>query len=55
MAKHTFRRKVAKPIAKSSTKAVRWVGKGAKKGLHTGAKGISHAWKSVTNPRKHKK
>jgi hypothetical protein len=48
MAKHTFRRKVAKPVAKASTSAVKWVGKGAKKSLRTGGKSISKAWKSLT-------
>jgi len=46
--KHTFRRKIAKPIAKSSKKAVKWIGKGAKKSLRTGGKGISKAWKKLT-------
>jgi hypothetical protein len=51
--KHTFRRKVAKPVVKSSTKAVKWVGRGAKKGLHTGAKGIGRAWRSLTKTSRH--
>jgi hypothetical protein len=55
MAKHTFRRKVAKPVAKASTSAVKWVGKGTKKGLHTGAKSIGHAWRSLTKTTHHKR
>jgi hypothetical protein len=54
MAKHTFRRKVAKPIQRGVRKELRWTKKTAKKGLRGGVKGISHAWKSVVHPRKKK-